>query len=732
MTVHRFPIAALAFALAVPLVAAEQPARANGREEGDCATAGQTSPSPTTDREDRAAGPAGRTPRFESAIDVESEPEAAPSSGIATRMAVPVMDVPLSVSVVPRRLLDEQAAFVLGDALENASGVNVATGFGVFDYFVIRGFDSLSSGLVLTDGVPEPESTYYPVYNVRQVEVLKGPASVLHGGNPLSGAILLARKQPLPRRFADMSLAVGGLGTFEVALDGNVASTRGDLAARLNATWQGSDGHRDLPSGSIRALNPTLSWRPDERTRLGLDLEYVESRWPPDTGIPFVGEAGDSLAPVPRDRSYQSPFDASRQEVARLRLEAERRFGDSLAVRNRFYFTGLDWESTGTLVLGAFPGPEERLQVPRSLVLLDDRQQFLGNQLEMLAAFRTGSLAHELLAGVELRRSTDRFTQDVGLLPAIDLIEPQETAVEPIVTIPQLGQSGDARALVLAPYVVDRVRVVPRVQAYLGARLDVLDYEDPETATARADTMWNPLLGAVYSPVETLALHASWGTASAAPSTQIVGLREPESSRQAELGAKITFLGGKGFAGLSIYDLRRENIAIPDSTGFQRQLGNQRSRGIELDLSAQPAPGWSTHATFAFTDAILTEFSELVPLAPPEFVVVDRSGNRAAFAPKQLLGLWVSRSIGRLGVALGLRHVGEQFVSEDNRHAISPWTTLDAALSYDLGRARLRVHLKNLTDTEYATRGFGAASAIPARPFELLCRVELGFGRDHR
>jgi outer membrane receptor for monomeric catechols len=54
------------------------------------------------------------------------------------------------------------------------SGVNVATGFGVFDYFVVRGFDSLSSGLVLTDGIAEPESTFYPLYNVRQVEVLKG------------------------------------------------------------------------------------------------------------------------------------------------------------------------------------------------------------------------------------------------------------------------------------------------------------------------------------------------------------------------------------------------------------------------------------------------------------------------------------------------------------------------------------------------------------------------------
>ena len=166
-----------------------------------------------------------------------------------------------------RPLLDQQGALVLGDALENVSGVNVATGFGVFDFFVIRGFDSLTSGLVLTDGLPEPESTFYPLYNVRQVEVLKGPASFLHGGNPLSGAVQLERKRPQPKRFADLTLGYGRFGTFEAAVDANAATADGRLAARVNATWQGTDGYRDLPDGSIEGLNPTLAWRPDSKTR---------------------------------------------------------------------------------------------------------------------------------------------------------------------------------------------------------------------------------------------------------------------------------------------------------------------------------------------------------------------------------------------------------------------------------------------------------------------------------
>jgi iron complex outermembrane receptor protein len=367
--------------------------------------------------------------------------------------------------------------------------------------------------------------------------------------------------------------------------------------------------------------------------------------------------------------------------------------------------------------------------VARTLVLLDDRQQLLGDQLEMAAAFETGSLRHDLLAGVELRSLEDRFTQEVGLLPPIDLLEPVETASPPIVTVPPLGQAGDSSAIVVAPYVVDRVRVSTKVQAFLGARLDVLDYDDPQNATQREATRLNPLLGLTVSPSETLALHASWGTASAPPSTQVVGPREPEESRQVEVGARLTFPGGKGFAGLSLYDLRRDNIAIPDSTGLARQSGDQRSRGIELDLAAEPARGLGVHATYAFTDATLTSFTEIVPLFPPDFAVVDRSGNGAPFAPRHLLGLWTSvRLLDGLGLGLGLRHVSEQFIAEDNRHTIEGYTTFDVAVSCEVGRLGLRLHLKNLTGTEYETRGFGSSAAIPARPFEALARVELRLG----
>lgn len=676
------------------------------------------------------APPADDPPRRHERVDVEGElPALPPASTAVMRLPLAVKSLPVTVSVLPGRLLHDQAAFVLTDALRNASGVNVATGFGVFDFFTIRGFDSLTAGLVLTDGVAEPEATFYPMYNVRQVEVLKGPAAFLYGGNPLAGAVQIVRKQPGAGRFGQASLTYGRFGTFEAAVDGNAATSDGRLSLRLNAVWQGTDHYRDLDRGSIAAVNPTLAWRPDDRTRLGLSFEYVRSNWPPDSGIPFVGESGSTLAPVTRSRSYQSPFDHSDQDVYRLRLDGERRLG-KIVLRNRLYFTQLGWDSDGTLLSGAFPFPDGRTYVIRTLVLLDDRQRLLGDQLEMTASFRTGDLDHLLLAGVEASRLRDRFVQEVALLAPLDLLDPVEPPGSAMpATIAAFGLAGRSRTLVLAPYVVDRVELSRKWRAFVGARLDSLDYEDEPSRTDRRDTRLSPLLGIVFSPSDSVSLHVSGGTAFAPPSTQVQGPREPETSRSLEVGAKVEFLGGKAFLGGTVYALERTDIAVPDSAGLFKQAGDQRSRGFELDASAEPAKGLVAYASYALTDSDLTRFSEVVntPVGPRIF---DRSGNTAAFAPRHLLSVWVSKELpAGVGVAAGLRGVSAQFAGEDNRYRIDGYVTVDAAVSYKRGRTRFALNFKNLTGTEYETRGFGGVSAIPGRPFEVLGRVDVGFSR---
>jgi outer membrane receptor protein involved in Fe transport len=148
-----------------------------------------------------------------------------------------------------------------------------------------------------------------------------------------------------------------------------------------------------------------------------------------------------------------------------------------------------------------------------------------------------------------------------------------------------------------------------------------------------------------------------------------------------------------------------------------------------VDFSSKVAMGWLMYATYAFSQAELLRFSALVPLQPPQFEVADHSGNRSPFAPRHLFGLWTSRRFSNgFGVSLGGRALSDQLISEDNRFRIAGYATLDAGVSYEAEAMRFSMNLKNLTGTEYATRGFGSISAIPARPFEFVCRVEFSVG----
>jgi iron complex outermembrane receptor protein len=362
------------------------------------------------------------------------------------------------------------------------------------------------------------------------------------------------------------------------------------------------------------------------------------------------------------------------------------------------------------------------------MTLLDDKQQLFGDQLEAQVNFATGGVRHSLLAGLEATRYLDDFTLDVAALPFISLQSPVETAQQPLFILPGLSQAGDAGSTVLAPYLVDDVALTDKVRLLAGARLDHLDYEEKFSATSRTETEISPLGGVVFAPSDRLSFYASAGRAFAPPSTLVVGERAPEHSRQYEAGVKRSFLRGRGLATAAVYHLEKDNIAIPDSTGVTRQNGDQRSRGIELELSAEVAAGWFAFGSYAYTDAELTRFSEVVPLAQG-FMVLDRSGNAPAFAPRHLASLWVTKEFSNgFGLGVGGRYVGSHFSSEANTFEIDPYFIADVTASYRRDRFKFSLICKNVTDTEYETRGFGSSAVTPARPFAALARIDLLLG----
>ncbi len=236
--------------------------------------------------------------------------------------------------------------------------------------------------------------------------------------------------------------------------------------------------------------------------------------------------------------------------------------------------------------------------------------------------------------------------------------------------------------------------------------------------------------GGVYAPRPDIALYASAGRAFAPPSSRVVGERKPEESWQFEIGTKKNLGTGRGFLSVAAYHLERESIAIPDRNGLTQQTGNQRSRGIELEIATEPSPDWLTFISYAYNVSVLTQFAEIVPTGgEPPFVILDRSGNRAAFAPRHIFNAWTNRTLGNgLTLGGGARYVSGQYIAADNSFQIDGYLTLDASLSYEQTNWRWTVNFKNLTNRDFETRGFGNSAVIPADPFAIYALIALRLG----
>ncbi len=659
---------------------------------------------------------------------VEGELPFVPTTNtIATRLPVELDWTPANVGVVTAALMQEQNGLILGDSLQNVSSVNVQTGQGVFDFFTVRGFDSVSSALVLTDGAPEPEATFYQMYNTERVEIFKGPAGFLYGPNPLAGAVNIVRKQPMAADFGTLALQAGSFSTWQGTLDVNQASADGVLSFRLGGLYRETDGYRDGGYGKVAGANPSFTWRPSNNTSLNVNLEALSLDYSPDAGIPLIE---GRLPEVPREQSYASPFDQSEQSVGRAQVDFEHQLSDRVTLRNKTFYRGLDWQTDGTLLGFVLPTPDGSLVVTRSLLVLDDRQDIFGNQFEALWSASTGPIEHRFVTGLELARYDDKYSLDVALLPVIDVFDPVEFAVDPPSAIPGLSSAGDSTSTILAPYFIDEMRLGERWSFLLGARYDDIDFEDSVSQSSRSQGKLSPLIGGVFQATPNLHLYANFGQSFAPPSPRVVGEAEPEESQQIEAGVRQDLLDGRMRLTAAIFEIERQNIAIPDDNGFNQQVGDQRSRGIELELAMELARGLHGLLVYGYTDSVLTRFTEsvLVAIDPPTYFTIDRSGNTAAFAPDHLARFWLNKSFD-FGLSLGggLRYVGNQFIAEDNLTELDSYLLVDLAAIYQFRHWRFSLFLKNVTDQEYETRGFGTSSVIPGQPFSATVGIGYQF-----
>lgn len=191
----------------------------------------------------------------------------APDASTATRTDTPLRDIPQSIQVIPRRVIEDQQVTEISDALRNVSGVTLQVDYGVSYTYNIRGFSdsrTLRNGFNITSGVTAP--TIAPS-NIERIEVFKGPASVLYGQVEPGGIINFVTKKPLSDPYYAAEFTAGSYDFYEPSIDlSGPLTADGKLLYRLNASYQNFGSFIDFVDGEILSIAPVISYKIGDAT----------------------------------------------------------------------------------------------------------------------------------------------------------------------------------------------------------------------------------------------------------------------------------------------------------------------------------------------------------------------------------------------------------------------------------------------------------------------------------
>ncbi|MGE8496079.1 MAG: TonB-dependent siderophore receptor [Pseudomonas sp.] len=647
-------------------------------------------------------------------------------STVGTKTDTPLRDIPQSIQVVPRQVIEDQQINSLGDALTNVSSIQRGnTHGGTTESFFIRGFQATTyavDGMLTNSLVVRPE-ILSDLSNIEQVEVLKGPASVLYGrGNP-GGLINLVSRRPSFVPEGEVKAQVGSfdLRRLQAYVSGPLDPERA-LAGSLAMATQTKGSYRDLHRDSHRRyIAPSLLWEATDSTRLEMGLEYTETDAQYDRGLLEIGSKVDSRHKV----FLEEPWSRSDSDKTAAWLRLEHTANDWLTLRQ---VTRWDRSNKQMVNVSQRTLQADGRTIIRRATDFDESAESLSAQFEAVAEFTTGGLGHTLLGGIETVKGHREVAMLRATLAPLDIYAPVYGAQPGPFTF---GEDSRFDQHSYGVYLQDQIDLSERWKLLLGVRWDKIDQRNRAyTATgsyndidiAPSDT--SPRAGLVYEATDRLSLYVSYST-SFAPQNRLTrdgSVLDPETGVQYEIGAKYDLIPDRLSATLAAFEITRENLATSDplDSSYSIQTGEQRVRGVELDVSGEIGEGWSVIGNIAVLDAKLVKDTRI------------EEGNRLEGVPTVSGSVWStyqlqSGPLQGLGVGAGVVFAGKRQGNLANTYSASGYGRLDMSLFYDLDeQTRVSLNARNVTDNDYIET-IASSGNYAGEPASLTATLSVGF-----
>jgi catecholate siderophore receptor len=651
-----------------------------------------------------------------------------------------LLDTPQTVTVIKEQLFREQVATTLTEALQNSPGVgtfylgengNTTTGDAVF----MRGADVSSS--IFVDGVRDTGSIARDVFNIEQVEVLKGAAGADVGRGAATGAISLVSKQPKLADSRAGSISYGS-GDFKRAVaDVNMGLTD-SIAARLNLMIQDSDVvGRDRVENNRWGVAPSIAFGLNGDTRVFLDYLHVQQNNVPDGGVPTVGLPGYSspdpiarpflsnAARVDSENFYGTTNDHDDSNTDMVTGIVEHDFGSGFTVRNitRWGETDQNYRlmsfmAGATQLQTPAPDDPDSWTITRNANNKNVTNKILTNQTTLRASFATGFVQHTIATGVEFIREEQktRTYAAIGTLPPVSLYHPDPNAPEYATVL--TGAYTKGKTDTAAIYFNDTLVFSPQWQISAGLRLDHYDTKytavtaDGVATTIKSnDDLVSGKVGLVFKPQENGSFYASYAVTRQPPGGANFSLSaadsanannpqvEPQTAKTYEVGTKWDLLANRLAVTGAIYRTEFSDQVLEDSDGTFYRAGEKRVQGVEITATGQINENWAVNAGYTIMDTKVE--------SPTGQVVVADGSRDLAYNPKDAFTLWTTyRVTDAFTLGGGARYVGKLKRGSDRsvgtpEYADSYWL-LNAMATYQVtDDFNLQLNVYNLTDENY-------------------------------
>jgi iron complex outermembrane recepter protein len=655
---------------------------------------------------------------IELVVTGEQDGYRAPNASTATRTDTPIRDIPQSIQVVPQQVLRDRNVRTVTEAVETVSGVLD----GSYNYGapgganIIRGFISFDSGN-LRNGFRDYD--YYSatsIGTIEQVEVLKGPASVLFATQEPGGVINTITKKPLSTPYYNVAFEAGNYGFYQPSIDfsGPLTKER-NVLYRFITSYQVTGSYRDFVNASTTTIAPSITLKLGDQTDLNLSYEYV--RYFADNPLFDLGLLSDDNLP-PRN-FYPAYPDLGLSDITtnRIGYTLNHRFTENWQIRNNLAIIlnqrVLNRNGFGTVV-------DDRVLTNGSAEESNSYADNYFGQIDLLGKFNTGSISHQLLAGFDVNYLESGFQGSYATIPDLDIFNPNYDVPRPEY-LP--GFASDESSKSYGVYLQDQIAFSNNLKLLIGGRYDWISSEY-EILTNDIDEpvedvgAFSPRIGLVYQPSNTVSLYASYSRSFKLSPGYFKNPDgrgfEPSRGTQYEVGVKTDFLDRKLSATLAAYHIIKTNVTTPDpnNPGFSIQTGEARSQGIELDIAGEVLPGWKIIASYAYTDAEVTE-DNVTPV-----------GNQLDNVPFNQASLWTTYEIQKgnlrgLGFGLGLFYIGERQGNLANSFELPSHLRTDAALYYRRDGFNAAINIRNLFDIDYISYSYDRFAVQRGAPFTI-------------